>query len=389
MEQASSGKHGLRVSLVDPSLFTLPYDLALKAGLRAAGMQVSLHGRRLRPYETAASAREVETDFYHVAESAPVSLLPTFLRNNVKGIDHAWSILRLLRTLRREKPDVIHFQWLALPALDRLVLGAFRRVAPLVLTMHDTRPFNGDPMSKLQRDGLDRCLPIFDRLIVHTSQGRRRLQAQGLPPEKIVNVPHGLLATVRDDQPEPADGPLTFVLFGNIKPYKGIDVMIEAFARLPQALQSRAIIRVIGKPHVNIRPLKALADRLGVAGRVVIEPRFVPNEEVNAIFGPATVAVFPYLEIEASGVLSIALARGRPVIASALGNFSDILVDGVHGHLVAPNDPAALSAALSHCLSDRRFVATCASNALSLTRDVPDWPTIGRMTAGVYRAAGA
>ena len=79
----------------------------------------------------------------------------------------------------------------------------------------------------------------------------------------------------------------------------------------------------------------------GVADRLHIEPRFVADADIPALFGPGVVALFPYREIEASGVLSIALARGRPVIASRLGNFAEMIEDGVQGLLVPPGDADA------------------------------------------------
>ena len=183
------------------------------------------------------------------------------------------------------------------------------------------------------------------------------------------------------------DGPITFLLFGKVKPYKGLDVLIEAFAAIPPHLRGDARLRVVGKPYMDLTPLTALADRLGVRGRLTIEPRFVLDDELPGLFSTSVIAVFPYREIEASGVLSIALACGRPVIASNLGNFAETLQDGVQGHLVPPDDIPALSAAMTHMLADRAFAASCASAARRLVDAVPNWDDIGRLTAAVYRAA--
>ena len=183
-------------------------------------------------------------------------------------------------------------------------------------------------------------------------------------------------------------GPVTFLLFGKVKPYKGLDLMIEAFASLPPVQRAEARMRVVGKPYMDLAPLRALAERLGVADRLAIEPRFVGDDEVPGLFGPGTVAMFPYREIEASGVLSIALACGRPVIASDLGNFAETITDGVQGHLVPPGDVPALAAAMAHMLSDRGFAASCGLRARALVDAVPDWDGIAALTADAYRSAG-
>ena len=379
----------MRISIIDPSLFTLPYDRALLGGLQANEHQVTLHGRRAGAEDNATLGANLAEDFYRLSNTQAISGLPASLRLGIKGLDHAWSMRRLLRRLRRDKPDVIHFQWLALPVVDQMTLGALARVAPLVLTVHDTDPFNGAPSSRLQSLGYDRCLRQFARLIVHTEQGLARLQAQGVSRERVVVLPHGLLTDLSDGPPDPMTGKLTFTLFGKIKPYKGADVLIKAFVGLPPALRDQAQIRIVGKAYMDLAPLHELAIAGGVQGSVAIEPRFVRDEDVDGLFAPSTVAVFPYREIEASGVLFVALARGRPVVASRLGSFGETLVDGREGHLVPPDDVAAMTQAMAHLIADRSFAAECAKQAGLRAALVPGWSEIARRTEQVYRQAGA
>ncbi len=379
----------MRVSIVDPSLFTLPYDTALVTALQRQGAQVDLHGRALTPQDGATTAR-VLPDFYRIAASPMAKRLPRVLRLAVKGLDHVAGMRRLLRTVRAVRPDVIHFQWLPLPALDARLVPAFRRVAPVVLTVHDTDPFNGSPTARLQRIGFAKSLAACDRLIVHTAQGAARLAALGLPPSRIVQLPHGPLAeTVVTEPADTMQGELSFVLFGKIKPYKGADLLIEAFAALPEALRLQARLRVIGQPYMDAGQLLALARARGVADRLSLETRFVEDSEIGAVFAPSSVAVFPYREIEASGVLSLALAHGRPVIASRLGSFAETLQDGVQGRLLRPGDVAALSRAMQAVIEDRSMAAAYAAASRALAGSQPGWDEIARLTMGVYQDAGA
>ena len=222
----------------------------------------------------------------------------------------------------------------------------------------------------------------FDRLIVHTAQAAERLAARGVAEKRILVLPHGPLASPVAGPPDPMRGRLRLVLFGKIKPYKGADVLVEAMARLPAPLREQAVLHIIGKPYMELGPLRARAAACGVA--LQLEPRFVEEAEIDAIFGPGAVAVFPYREIDSSGVLSQALARGRPVVASRIGAFAETLEDGVHGHLVPPDDPAALAVALAHMLEDREFAANAAVAALALARAAPGWDEIARGTEAAY-----
>ena len=375
----------MRVALIDPSLFTLPYDAALAAGLQAEGHEVVLHGRRPGDNDNAAAGVPLRNSFYRLAATATIDRAPRPLRLAVKGADHLWSMRQLLRHLEATPPDVIHFQWLPLPMIDRRYLPALRRVAPLVLTVHDTNPFNGNPTGSLQRIGAHAAFGDFDRLIVHTEQGRARLLSLGHDPARVVLLPHGLLGEAPAEcAPDPMTGPLTFLLFGKIKPYKGADLLIEAFAAMPKALQAESRLQIVGRPYIDIAPLAALAARLGVAGRVEWETRFVGDDEVANLFGPGVVATFPYREIEASGVLSLAMNFGRPLLASRLGGFIEAIEDGTHGLLVPPEDVAALSAAMARFVSDRAFAARCAAAVRALTETVPSWQEIARRTAELY-----
>jgi glycosyltransferase involved in cell wall biosynthesis len=376
----------MRIAMIDPSLFTLPYNRALASGLMRIGHDVRLHGRALRPGDGSPGPISLSKSFYHVSESLLGQSLPGPLRLGLKGLDHGWSMWSLVSRMRRDPPDVIHFQWLPLPLMDRVFLSRFRRIAPIVLTVHDTNPFNGDSSASIQRRGVQECLTLFDRLVVHTKQGEARLCRSGIPAERIALIPHGMLVDPVRTIPDPMDGKLTFLLFGKIRPYKGTDLAIRAYAALPPGLREQARLRIVGKPYMDTAPLRALAQSIGDS--VEMETGFVADEAVPELFGPGTIAMFPYREIEASGVLFLALAHGRPIIASHLGSFGELLTDGVQGHLVPPDDVGALTAAMTHMLTDRGFAAASAAAVRKLADNIPSWDEIGRRTLTAYHVAG-
>ena len=375
----------MRVAMIDPSLFTLPYDAALAAGLQAEGHEVVLHGRAPGPDDNATDGAPLRESFYRVAGAPVLARLPDALRLGIKGLDHAWSMQALVRRLRRERPDVIHFQWLPLPIVDRRFLKRLRAIAPLVLTVHDTNPFNGSPTGSLQRMGAHAAFADFDRLIVHTEQGRARLLAHGEGMDRVTVMPHGLLGrALSGAAADTMQSEITFLLFGKIKRYKGADLLIAAFAGMDPALRAQSRLRIVGKPYIDVELLRQQARQLGVADRLTIEPRFVGDEEVGGIFAPGVIASFPYREIEASGVLSLAITFGRPILAARLGGFIEAVQDGEHGLLFPPEDVAALTTAMSRFVADRGFAAACAARVQALTTSVPTWPEIARRTVALY-----
>ncbi len=379
----------MRVALVDPSLFTLPYDCALADSLTRLGHDVVLYGRRVETDDGRPSGVRLDPVFYRMAGSRVVAGLPPRMRLAAKGVDHVWSMLRLPRQLRALQPDVVHFQWLPLPVVDRRLLQLCSRVAPLVLTMHDTAPFNGDPSARLQTIGYFDCIDRMKHVIVHTEQGRDRLHAMGVATDHISVIPHGVTACGADIADDPMQGPLTFTLFGKIKPYKGADILIEAFALLPQALRAQSRIRIIGKPYMDLDSLHALAEARGVAAYVSIEPGFVRDEDLPAVFAPGSVAVFPYRAIDASAVLYQAIEFGRPVLASRIGVFAELLADGTHGRLVPSEDPERLAAAMARFIGDRAFASGAARAVRLLSQAGGDWMDSAARTAEVYRRVNA
>src|SRR5206468_2365498 len=170
--------------MVDPSLFTAPYDAALTEGLLASGTNPVWAGRPTRRGDR----QEIPADrvlpmFYRRVDQ--LQRAPAALRTVLKGAAHLWGLLRLVARVYTQRPDVVHFQWLVVPPLDLLAMRLIGRRAPVVLTVHDTVPFNGDRLSQMQTGALDLALRTCDALIVHTAEARERLIARGLHGDRI------------------------------------------------------------------------------------------------------------------------------------------------------------------------------------------------------------
>lgn len=372
----SSANEYLPVRIVDPSLFTVAYDEALVSALRAEGCAAVLHARHARPEEMP-PAVPWEAAFYRRFDDAPRRL--GGVGAALKAAEHVRDGLALAGA--GTTGAITHFQWLPFPIADARILRRARRRGPVVVTVHDTRPFNGSPTSGVQRWGFVTALSGADRLIVHTAAGRDRLAALGLAPERIRVIPHGPLGIARPLRRRPDAGRFTLVAFGKMRPYKGLDLLAAALGRLDARHRAGLRVIVAGEPMMDLGELRDIVADAGLGGTVEIVPRRLGEAEMERLFERADGFVFPYREIEASGVFYLVQGLGRWVIASRIGAFAEALDDGVSGRLVPPDDVAALAEALVECVEQ--------NPAPSAPARVTDWPTIARATLATYAEARA
>jgi glycosyltransferase involved in cell wall biosynthesis len=370
VDHAARPAPGLKIALIDPSLFTIPYDAKLADALGELGHYVTVYGEARRPGEEPTEFERLRPLFYSELLRLGTAHWTRPAVRLAKGALHWRAMRRLVDDLRTMSPDIIHFQWSPLPAVDRLFLRKLRRLAPVVLTAHDSHPFNGTP-SRLQHLGAIGILREFDSVIVHTEEARARLSSFGVPAGRLVRIPHGLLYEAHPVAPYEVKSAerVRFLLFGKLKHYKGADVLIEAFRRLPPDLQSRIEVQIVGKPYMDVTPLHEAA--LGLGAGVRLDFRFVSDDEMNDLLGQTDVIVFPYREIDVSGVLMAALRHGRPIIASRIGGFGELLVDGRHGLLVPPGDAVGLAMAMAQLCTQPQTRSEMGAAVAELSTAIP------------------
>jgi glycosyltransferase involved in cell wall biosynthesis len=248
-----------------------------------------------------------------------------------------------------------------------------------VLTAHDVLPREPRPG---QRAAQRRLYDRVDAVVVHSEHGRDRLIGElGVPAGKVTVIPHGVLRPVGDEglPPELAavEGPVA-LFFGLLRPYKGLDVLLEAWRGIEDAE-----LWVVGMPRMDTGALRAAAP----PGVRFVE-RYVPDAQVGALFRRADLAVLPYREIDQSGVLFTALGAGTPLVLSAVGGFPEIAAAGA-AELVAPGDPAALHATLRRLLGDPGARARLAGGARRAAAERYGWDAIARRHLELYARLAA
>jgi glycosyltransferase involved in cell wall biosynthesis len=363
----------MKVQLVDPSAFTPPYDRALAAALARGGAEVELlTSRFLYGPVPEAEGYRVRECFYR--RSAARGLAAPGRR----GFKLAEHLPDMLRFRRRATADVLHYQWLTVPALDALLLPPRR---PRLITAHYVLP----PLPSRRRlIAARRAFGAMDAVIAHSEHGAVRLREQvGVDPSRVHVIHHGAfdyLTRLPEEKPlaaelAGAEGPV-ILFFGLLRPYKGIDTLLEAFRRIVGAE-----LWIVGNPRMDVEPLRRLAAE--APGRVRFLSRFVEDAEIPAIMRRADVVVLPYRDAEHSGVLYAALAFGKPLVLTAVGGFPEVAAQGA-ARLVPADDPQALTAELAELIEDESARKELGEAAARAAAGSYSWDEAGRRTLALY-----
>jgi glycosyltransferase involved in cell wall biosynthesis len=356
----------MRVSVVDPPAFTPLYDHALCASLARAGAEVELVTSRFAygdvPPADGYSVREL---FYRSARGAAGSRL----RRATKAASHVPDMLRYRAVAGRA--DVVHFQWLGMPWVD----GGLLPDRPLVLTAHDLLPRDPRPG---QLGAQRRLLHRVDAVVVHSEYGRRQLVDRvGIAADRVHVIHHGAFSP-RDGGSLPAeladDGRPVVLLFGLLRPYKGVETLLRAWAAIEGAQ-----LWIVGRPMMELPPMPVGAS---------LVDRFVSTDEADALLRRADLVVLPYTRTERfdqSGVLASALGAGRPSVLSDIGGFAEVAATGA-ARLVAPGDADALHDVLADLVADPAERERMSAAAAAAAGGPYSWDAAAEATLRLYEA---
>ena len=372
----------MRVQLVDPSAFTPPYDRALAAALARGGAEVELlTSHFLYGPVPEAEGYRVRECFYRRSSARG---LDAPARRAFKLVEHAADMLRFRGGSAKAArdgagADVTHYQWLTFPGLDSRLLPPHR---PRLITAHYVLP---PAPSRRQLSGARRAFGAMDAVVAHSEHGAARLrEVVGLDPARVRVIHHGAfdyLTRLPEEKPLPpelqgAEGPV-ILFFGLLRPYKGIDTLLEAFREI-----RGAELWIAGNPRMDVEPLRKLAAE--APGRVRFLTRFVEDAEIPAIMRAADIVTLPYRDIEQSGVLYAALAFGKPMVLSAVGGFPEVAAHGA-AQLVPPADPVALHQALTELVEDDVARMQLSDAAIRAATGAYSWDKTAHQTLTLYR----
>lgn len=304
------------------------------------------------------------------------------------------------KLLSPQRPHILHLHWLELLIRHdaswpirlfhwtntMLAIAAARLLGVrLVYTVHNVWQHE-QRGHQLYRLASRFVLHIADAVHVHSEAAREELLHSFRCRAPVLVISHGNYVTwyanacsrrtARQRLGLPAEA-FVYLSLGQVRPYKGVEELLEAFASLTD---EESILLIAGRTHP---PEYGEQVRAWAAddGRVRLHLDYVPDEEVQFYMNSADVAVLPYRQATTSGAAILALSFGLPVVAPAQGPFPPLLGQGA-GLLYDPQRPQALAEALQ---AARQMDLAAARRAAWETAHRLDWEPIGQEFAELYR----
>ncbi len=311
--------------------------------------------------------------------------------------------VRLIRYATITEAQIFHVLWNnKFQFLDRTLLMLYYRLLgkKIVLTAHNVNAGKRDSNdSLLNRITLRAQYLLADHVFVHTEKMKSELLRDfGVHEAKVSVIPFGINNSVPHTALTPHEAKerlgirrdeRTILFFGAIRPYKGLEYLVDAFQQLAATHPEYRLIiageaRREAEQYVGDiqRTINCHVSREQVIRRI----KYIPDRETELYFKAADVLALPYTHIFQSGVLFLGYSFGLPVIATDVGSINEEIVEGRTGFLCRPCDPVDLTKAI-----EKYFDSDLFKNLASHRREIREyatakysWDIVSEITQKVY-----
>ncbi|WAC13225.1 glycosyltransferase family 4 protein [Dyadobacter pollutisoli] len=250
-------------------------------------------------------------------------------------------------------PDVIHCgNYLD----ENFYLFLLRNKRKIVLTVHDPFPHSGEGTKRKSLIFKFNFAFIKNIVLLNSTQKEAFIESTPFNFSSVFVSALGVyeyLSLYKINQTK--SDAFKILFFGRVSPYKGIDILLEAFSSIGSPVNAELIIAGNGKFWFDITKYSSTP-------RITILNRYVPNDELVQLLSQASVVVCPYKDATQSGVVMSAYALNKPVIGTKVGAIPEMIQDEHTGILIPPNDVDELANALRRVIGDSSLLAKMENN---------------------------
>jgi len=296
-------------------------------------------------------------------------------------------LLNLLKSIKKARPDIVHIVYEI--RVSFLLASLLHRKYPLVVTVHEPKAdvptyLRSTLLNPIQNTNLKLLLKFTDKIIVHGQKFKEYLLKQKIPSSKVDVISHGSFFNFNKWSNKDVGMKKNNILFfGRIFPGKGVDYMIKA-GKLLEKEFPQITITIAGSGNFEKYKRLICGDK-----HFAVDNRYIPDNEVARFFQQASIVVMPYTIGSQSGIISIAASFKKPVVATNVGNFSEVIDNGKTGVIVPPKNAQILAEEIAKLLRDERLRVKMGENAYFVQKEKFSWEKVALGTLSVYRGARA
>jgi len=298
-----------------------------------------------------------------------------------------FSYYKLYKIIKSINPDIIHdpigpaFYWTTgiLPFLKKWKLA---------VTIHDPKPHSG-MKHPFQNFFTLLNIKFADIIFVHGENNKNDIISFGFSNKDIIVIPHGTFDFFDKTSSNIQEEENCVLFFGALRPNKGIgrlfDIANSVRKKVPNvkfliAGSSKNISR-----HINQEKIRETMDKLKKSDLFEVYDDYIPNEDVEIYFRRAAVVILPYYDATQSGIVPIAYHFKKPVVATRVGDLSEVVLDGQTGYLANSNSNQDIADKIVKLLKNSKLRKSMGQNGYKLSITKLSWGSVVNDTIEAYK----
>jgi glycosyltransferase involved in cell wall biosynthesis len=311
-----------------------------------------------------------ELDSYFENTKINLFVYQNLKAKSFKNIQLSFKLFKVLR-----KYDIVHISgqdgtlFHILPLLKR---------KKIIYTVHDLIPHTGEGKNKINY--LSKFIFNNSNTIIFQNKGDK------LKFEKLFGstfktglIPIGPLDVYKIySSGFKSEQKIDILFFGRISKYKGLEYLLEALKKLKSnSIIFKTVIAGGGNYDFGL-------DKHYFGSQIDFINRYVPNNEMVSLIEKSRIVVCPYTDATQSGVLMTTIAFNKPIIATSVNGFKDVVVNGINGVLIEPNNSEMLADAIQILLSDKESYDRIVTNLKNNKIGESSWNNIAKSLQTIY-----
>ena len=308
-----------------------------------------------------------------------------------KLLDYYFGYYNTLKHMKKEKIQVFHCQWFIFSPLDYYFLKKIHKAGiKIVVTVHDVLPFNSKIYDKYFHK---KIYQISDFVIAQANENYNILHdIYHVEKNRMEMIPHGhfmdyaevISQELAKDYFKISKDNIVILFFGQIKKVKGLDILISSFSKVLNDYPNITLM-IAGKVWKdNFDEYEKLIKELRIEDKVLLNIHFIEEKEIKYFFSAADIVVLPYKKIYQSGVVQLAFAYSKAVIASDIGGFKDVISNMKTGLLVKPGDVNDLANAIEFYLANPQKMHEFGIEGKKAISKKLSWEKIAKQLQHIY-----